>query len=83
MKTFTAGEMAKAIGKQGQYRISSSTMTCLVEVLDAKQSYGTVRLLVAPVKGTGSSWVSAEHVLFPEKETREEAVIKSTVDQYL
>ncbi len=46
--------MAK-IGKQAIYRVNG--LNFLVKVLDVKQSYGKIRYLITPIKGSDETWV--------------------------
>ena len=39
-----------------------------VEVTDVRISFGQVRVLIAPVGGRGTRWVSRDHVTYPGHE---------------
>lgn len=51
----TARQLAPAIGAEVLVRFESLTIACRVQ--DAKNSWGQVRLLVAPVAGRGEQWI--------------------------
>ena len=56
----TAKAMIPAVGQRVSVSMESLTVTC--EVLDCKSSYGRVRLLVAPLAGSGSQYVEMSRV---------------------
>ena len=58
--THTAKQMLPAVGQRVSVKMESLTVTC--EVLDCKSSYGRVRLLVAPLAGSGSQYVEMSRV---------------------
>lgn len=63
-------EAAECVGKTGQLAIfhkdkgSQMPISVPVEVQDSKFGYGRIRLLVAPVGGTGKWWVDISRVEF-------------------
>jgi len=59
--TATANDMMPTIGQQVAIRFEQLTVTCTV--LDAKSSYGRIRLLVSPVNGNGSQWVESGRIV--------------------
>lgn len=65
-ETPTVQTMQSAIGSKGAIR--ENTLTIYVRILDAKSAYGTVRLQVTPVEGSGFAWVDASRVVLFEDE---------------
>jgi hypothetical protein len=57
---FTATEMIPALGQIAYIRFESITVLC--RVMDVKQSYGRVRLQVAPTEGENRQWVELSRV---------------------
>jgi hypothetical protein len=53
-------ELIKLIGKQG--KLDAYPLTYEVEIIDVKSVYGTDRLEVTPVAGSGTVWVNADRV---------------------
>lgn len=53
----TAKEMTPAIGATVEISTGVGEMTVTARVLDAKTSWNQVRLLVAPLAGTGTAWI--------------------------
>ena len=51
----TCRELTPAVGASVRVRFESLTIDCTV--VDAKNSWGQVRLLVQPVAGTGAQWI--------------------------
>jgi hypothetical protein len=51
----TVRELTPAIGERIYVRFEQLTIDCTV--VDAKNSWGQVRLLIQPVTGTGQQWV--------------------------
>lgn len=51
-------DLLKVIDKKALYRVKDLEISVLVK--DMKNSYGQVRYLIAPEKGTGMQWVNAE-----------------------
>lgn len=60
----TARQLAPAIGATVTVRCEQLQVRCLV--LDAKNAYGNVRLLVKPVTGDGQQWVDITRLIAPE-----------------
>ena len=56
-KQLSADELHSFIGRAGQYQARAG-MTVAVTVTNARESYGRLDLLVAPVAGTGEAWIS-------------------------
>lgn len=56
----TANDMTPVIGQTVQLRVED--IKVLVMVLNAKNSYGRLRLLVTPVAGSGEQWVEMSRV---------------------
>lgn len=56
----TVKQMMPAIGASVLVRFESLTVVCIV--LDAKNSWGKVRLQIEPILGQGSQWVELERV---------------------
>lgn len=56
----TAKQMIPAIGQSVVARFEDLLIECQVQ--DVKQSYGRIRLLIAPVSGTGTQWVEMQRV---------------------
>lgn len=57
----TAAQLAKVIGTTGLLR-SQEGLQVAVTVTDARESFGRLDYLVAPVAGSGTVWVSSERV---------------------
>lgn len=57
----TTAELARDIGKQAEVTIPGG-LTIIVTIQDARQVWGRIDYLVAPVYGSGSTWVSSERV---------------------
>ena len=51
----TCSQMSIAIGQVVEVRMETFTVDSIV--VDVKQAYGNVRLLVHPVQGQGEAWV--------------------------
>lgn len=56
-----ARELAALLGSSGLLR-SADGLRVSVRVLDARPAFGRLDLLVEPVEGSGSAWVSADRV---------------------
>ena len=56
----TAKQMSVAVGANILYRVGELKFACIVR--DAKCSYGTARVEIAPVNGAGSMWVNLSSV---------------------
>ena len=52
----SAIELMRWVGKSATYRVRDD-MFMAVEITDAKESYGSTRVEIVPVSGTGSIWV--------------------------
>lgn len=57
----TASELGVLVGQTGAYR-PSRDLNFEVRVLDARTRYGTIDVLIAPVAGNGSQWVTLDRV---------------------
>lgn len=55
----SVAEMAALIGATGGYR-PSRDLQFQVRVLDVRTRYGTVDVLIAPVAGNGTQWVTLD-----------------------
>jgi hypothetical protein len=58
----TIKQLASLIGKQGLLRVES--LHVRVEILDVKEAYGSTRVLITPVNGSGEQWVTLERMIF-------------------
>lgn len=62
----TTAELVKWLGRLVRVALRGGeglgNVVLRARVLDAKQVYGQVRLLVKPLEGTGQGWVSVERV---------------------
>ena len=61
----TASELAKLVGMTATMRLHVGGIAWTmaeVKILDARDAYGRTDLLVEPVSGTGTAWVSADRV---------------------
>jgi hypothetical protein len=59
----SASEMAQHIGRKGLWTPSSSEALAVpVEVIDARERFAQIDLLVSPVGGRGQTWVSKKSV---------------------
>lgn len=56
----TARQMIPALGAPVLVRFESLAIACTVK--DVKHVYGTARLLIVPVSGSGEQWVTLERV---------------------
>jgi hypothetical protein len=54
----SATQMIEMVGKVGTIPLGKE-MFVSVEILDAKNAYGSVRYLVQPVAGSGTEWIAA------------------------
>lgn len=52
----SAIELMKWVGKSATYRVRDD-MLMLVEITNAKEAYGSTRVEIVPVSGSGSIWV--------------------------
>lgn len=57
----TVQTMQSSIGKTVQLRFESLRVSA--EVIDAKSSYGKVRLLVKPIAGSGQQWIEESRIV--------------------
>jgi hypothetical protein len=55
MARTTVRELSPAMGETVHVRLESFTVPCIV--LDVKNAWGNVRLLVKPVLGLGEQWI--------------------------
>ena len=62
MMRHTVTALAPAIGATVAVRMQDLTIDC--QVIDAKNSWGKVRLLVQPVAGRGEQWVELERLVW-------------------
>lgn len=53
-------EMADLVGNTVQVKVETFTVPMVIE--DVKIAYGNKRLLVAPIGGSGKSWVDASRI---------------------
>jgi hypothetical protein len=60
----TALEQQRLIGMQGLLRLQegSGVIRVRVTIKDAREAFGRLDVLVEPVDGEGTTWVSAERV---------------------
>ena len=56
----TVRELAPAIGSTVRVYFEGLTFEC--QVIDAKNSYGKIRLCVKPVAGTGTKWIETSRL---------------------
>jgi len=56
----TGREMTKWIDREGTMAVGDLTIG--VKVIDTKRSYGTFRVLVTPLNGSGEQWVDSQRV---------------------
>jgi hypothetical protein len=61
----SAASLARAIGQEAMLRADGLWVSVLIT--DAKLSYGNVRYLVSPVRGSGTVWVDAGRVQIMEE----------------
>lgn len=59
--TYTAKGMMPAIGQIVSMRMEKLIIEA--EIIDVKSAYGTVRLLVKPVSGSGEQWVEIGRII--------------------
>jgi hypothetical protein len=64
----TTSELAPLIGRRVSAKFESLWVECTI--LECKQAYGRVRLLISPLEGSGEQWVDetrilAEHLVRP------------------
>jgi hypothetical protein len=60
----TAVTLAAYVGQTA--RLITEGMDVDVRILNAKQAYGHLRVLVAPIRGEGAAWVGVERVRLPK-----------------
>lgn len=60
----TAKQMSIAIGARVEYLAGDLSFACIVT--DAKSSYGTARVQIKPVTGSGLMWVNLSSVRIPD-----------------
>jgi hypothetical protein len=60
----TVRQLTPAVGASVRVRFEDLTIEC--KVMDAKNSYGKVRLLVQPVAGTGLQWIELGRLVAAE-----------------
>ena len=58
----TAKQMGTAIGHTVYIRMESLTIPCTV--MDVKNNWGKVRLLIRPNSGNGEQWVEMERIVY-------------------
>jgi hypothetical protein len=60
----TAQELARYVGKQADWAPYGVRGTCTVRITikDARAMFGRIDLLVAPVAGTGITWIDKKFV---------------------
>lgn len=61
----TAGELFNnLLNRQAVLSVPSraGTLEVRVRILDARETFGRIDLLVSPVEGSGQAWVSADRV---------------------
>ena len=63
----TARELADLIDKQATLAVpaeskGTAVLEVAVQILDAREHFGRIDVLVTPVQGAGQAWVSAERV---------------------
>ena len=61
----TGREAAAYIGRKGMLRLNGFRVE--VDVLDAREAYGRIDLLVRPTAGSGEVWKQADTVTFTPK----------------
>ncbi len=59
----TTKTMARLIGGTGHYLIPGSKMAVAIRVTDVRIRFGAEDVLIEPVAGYGSRWVTLESVL--------------------
>ena len=68
--SLTYAEMAALLGKTGYYSARTGDgaakreLFFSIEVLDARNRYGSLDLLIRPVAGGGQTWVTASQVVW-------------------
>jgi hypothetical protein len=71
MATATVKELTQYLGRSGHYHVQG--MQVVVQVIDARISFGQVQLEIAPYSGSGSTWVDRDSIRLPlpiEKEAK-------------
>lgn len=59
--TYTVKGLAPAIGQIVLVRFEEVKITC--EIVDVKNSWNKVRVLVAPVNGVGTQWIELGRII--------------------
>ena len=67
MKSMTAREIVKFLGKQGKFRANGTGLVFTVEVLDVRHDGYTLEFLVSPRSGEGESWMSEACIALVEE----------------
>lgn len=62
----TTADMAKLLGRKGE--LKTEGLSIPVEIEDARESFGRTDVLVRPVGGRGTTWVSLERVWLNDEE---------------
>lgn len=62
----SARELMALIGKTGELRTESGSLSVAVTVSDAKSAYGRTRVLISPVSGSGELWADLDRVTIDE-----------------
>ena len=64
----TAADMAQYLGQRGHITTGAEGLHVRVHVVDAKSSYGELRLRVSPTdsESHGAAWVDARRVVLDE-----------------
>lgn len=57
----TGRELVNLIGQQGTLR-SLDGLSVAVQIVDARENFGRIDVLVSPTAGEGTAWVSAGRV---------------------
>lgn len=61
--------MARLIGKTGMMRLPEfGNITFPAEIQDARSSFGRIDVLISPIGGKGTVWVSLDRIALPELE---------------
>mgnify|MGYP001598154641 CR=1 FL=1 len=64
--TMTAKDMVHAMNSEALYITGGLSVD--VRIVDVKQTYGSIRYQIVPVKGMGERWVEGSSLLFKADE---------------
>ena len=70
----TAREIAELLDKQATLELQGSGLVIGVRIVNARENFGRIDVLVTPMEGSGQAWVNAERVTINGLVSRTEEV---------